>query len=164
MREKTKVSSACSKGLEPKSGMIGRQYFSRQRDNPKRCWVSSIDRLETTSSMKASAASVCMSLRKDFHPGRTVNKATEGAVIADASMSGNQLPMEVWRQVALCMSTREMAKGLVQTCKALRHLSTSAICLSSGSGMCYRSGHVYLQRYYTHDCRQNEMYTTYHFV
>ncbi|CAK0783484.1 hypothetical protein CVIRNUC_006683 [Coccomyxa viridis] len=65
--------------------------------------------------------------------GKTVDKATEGAVIADARMSGNQLPMEVWRQVALRMSTREMAKGLAKTCKALRHLSTSAICLSSGS-------------------------------
>ena len=62
--------------------------------------------------------------------------------------------MEVWRQVALRMSTREMAKGLAKTCKALRHLSTSAICLSSGSGMCYRSGHAQLQRTFTHDCWQ----------
>ena len=64
--------------------------------------------------------------------------------------------MEVWRQVALRMSTREMAKGLVQTCKALRHLSTSAICLDSGSGMRYRSHHAYLQRTYTHNCWQGQ--------
>ena len=43
------------------------------------------------------------------------------------------LPMEVWRQVALHMSTRDLAKGLAQVCKAFRHLGTSAICLSSSN-------------------------------
>ena len=46
------------------------------------------------------------------------------------------------------MSTREMAKGLLQTCKSLRHLSTSAICLSSGSGMYYCSDHAWIQQGY----------------
>ena len=41
------------------------------------------------------------------------------------------LPLEVWRQVALHMSTRELAKGLAQLCKAFRHLDPSALCLSS---------------------------------
>ena len=62
--------------------------------------------------------------------------------------------MEVWRQVALRMSTPEMAKGLVQTCKALRHLSTSAICLTLGSGMRYRSDYTFSERTYLHACCQ----------
>ena len=44
------------------------------------------------------------------------------------------LPMEVWRQVALHMSTRDLAKGLAQVGKAFRHLGASAICLSSSKG------------------------------
>lgn len=41
------------------------------------------------------------------------------------------LSMEVWRQVALHMSTRELARGLAQVCKAFRHLDPTALCLSS---------------------------------
>ena len=44
------------------------------------------------------------------------------------------LPMEVWRQVALHMSTRELAKGLARVSKAFRRLDPDAICLSSFKG------------------------------
>ena len=41
------------------------------------------------------------------------------------------LPAEVWRQVALHLSTRQLAQGLAQVCKAFRHLDPSALCVSS---------------------------------
>ena len=44
------------------------------------------------------------------------------------------MPMEVWRQVAQHMSTRDLARGLSQVCKAFRLLGGPAICLSSDSG------------------------------
>lgn len=43
------------------------------------------------------------------------------------------LPVEVWQKVASYMSTRDVAKGLTQTCKGLRNMSYDAICLTSGS-------------------------------
>ena len=98
------------------------------------------------------AAEAGVSIVADVCAGSMANKASEGAVGADASMSGAQLPMEVWRQVALRMSTHEMAKGLVQTCKSLRHLSTSAVCLSSGSGTCCRSDSAEPLQLSTHVC------------
>ena len=44
------------------------------------------------------------------------------------------MPMEVWRQVAQHMSTRDLAGGRPQVWKAFRHLGATAICLSSDSG------------------------------
>ena len=44
------------------------------------------------------------------------------------------LPLELWRRVALYMSSRDLARGLNQVSKAFRPLGSDAICLCLTDG------------------------------
>ncbi|CAL5220602.1 g2643 [Coccomyxa viridis] len=50
------------------------------------------------------------------------------------------LPLELWRRVALYMSSRDLARGLNQVSKAFRPLGLDAICLclTDGDECCHR--------------------------
>ena len=60
-------------------------------------------------------------------------RAQAGPPSSGTDMEPVSLPMEVWQRVASCMSTRDVAKGLAQTCKGLWNMSHDAMCLTSGS-------------------------------
>ena len=57
------------------------------------------------------------------------DKKTAAADVEAIPQAYVLLPMQLWRQVALHISSRDLARGLNQVSKAFRHLGADAICL-----------------------------------